>query len=61
MVIAEIREERATVRIHDGYCRQEAGRAMAEAGRIVSQAYRRRLNGAAPALFESAAISWMNR
>ena len=60
MVIAEVRNEIATVRIHDEYYRKETRQAMAEINRIVSQAYQRRVSVAAPVLFENVSMRTVN-
>lgn len=48
MMIAEVKNELATVRIHDECYRKEPQQAMAEINRIVSAAYRRRASAGAP-------------
>lgn len=48
MIVSEIKNEFATVRIHNEYDRQETQQTMEEISRIVSQAYLRRLAAAAP-------------
>lgn len=44
MVITEIKNDFATVRIHDEFYRKETQQTMSEINRIISQAYRRRLS-----------------
>ena len=56
MVIAEVKNGFATVRIHDGSCRTETRQTMAEVSRIVSQAYQRRVSAAAAARLEDTSI-----
>ncbi len=60
MVIAEVRNEIATVRIHDEYYQKETRQAMSEINRIVSQAYQRRVSTAAPVLFENVSMRAVN-
>ena len=60
MVIAEMRNETAAVRIHDECFQKETGQAMAEASRIVSLSYQRRASAAAPALFANISMQTPN-
>ena len=60
MVIAEVRNEIATVRIHDEFYRKETQQALTEVNRIVSQAYQRRVSLAAPILFENVSMRAAN-
>ena len=39
MISSVIENEKATVRVHDEYCRKDAQRDLKEIGRIVSRAY----------------------
>lgn len=60
MVIAEVKNEIATVRIRDEFYRKETQQAIAEVNRIVSQAYQRRVFTEVPVLFENASIHGVN-
>ena len=60
MIIAEIKNEIATVRIHNEYYRKETQQTMAEINRIVSRAYQRRLAAASPLLAEKKSIQAVN-
>ena len=60
MVIAEVKNEIATVRIRDEFYRKETRQAMAEVSRIVSEAYQRRIFAEVPVLSENASIHWVN-
>ena len=56
MIIAEVKNELATVRIHDEYYRKETEQTMTEINQIVSQAYKRRISVANPLLPGNASI-----
>lgn len=60
MIISEIKNEIATVRIHNEYYRKETQQTMAEINRIVSQAYQRRLDATSPLLAENISIQTVN-
>ena len=60
MVIAELKNDFATVRIHDECYQTETGQAMAEVSRIVSMAYQRRASAAASALFANISMQTPN-
>ena len=56
MIVSEIKNEIATVRIHNEYYLKETQQTMAEINQIVSQAYQRRLAASASFLAENIAI-----
>ncbi len=60
MIVSEIKNEIATVRIHNEYYLKETQQTMAEINQIVSQAYRRRLAAAAPFLNENVSVQAVN-
>lgn len=60
MIISEIKNEIATVRIHNEYYRKETQQTMAEINRIVSQAYQRRMAATSPLLAENISIQAVN-
>ncbi len=53
MIIAEVKNELTTVRIHDESCRNETEQTMLEISQIVSQAYQRRASAPYPMPFEN--------
>lgn len=60
MIVSEIKNEIATVRIHNEYYRKETQQAIAEISQIVSHAYQRRLAAATPFLTENISIQTVN-
>lgn len=60
MILTEIKNEIAIVRIHNEYYQKETQQTMAEISRIVSQAYQRRLAAASPLLAENISIQAVN-
>ena len=48
LIVAEMKSSGATVRFHDEYCQEETGDTLTRINGIVSRAYRRRMEGAAP-------------
>ena len=60
MIISEIKNEIATVRIHNEYYQKETQQTMAEINRIVSQAYQRRMAATSPLLAENISIQAVN-
>ena len=60
MILTEIKNEIAIVRIHNEYYQKETQQTMAEISWIVSQAYQRRLAAASPLLAENISIQAVN-